>query len=426
MHLIAIVVLMTILLIGTLRPVNLGALALVGAFAVGTLVAGEEPRAIYAGFPADLFVLIFGVTYLFGIASVNGTVEWVVNALTRLVRGNAALVPWAIFLVTAIPTTAGALGPATVAMVAPILLPLARRYGISPRLAGLMVAHGSAAGNFSPVNPLGAIVNGTVQRSGFTTSPVRLFVANFLYNVALGVVIYFAFGGLELWRRRVNGLRPPAGAAADAGPYAAQSNGDVPHGSTTIRVTTLACIVVAAAGALVFRLDLGMLVVTAAVMLQLLFPATSRGALTRVSWSTVLLICGVITYMTLLQRMGTIQLVGDTMAGVGTPRLGTLLICAIAAVTSAFASSTAVLGTLIPLSIPLLNTGEVPVTGMIIALAVSATVVDATPFSNVGALVVASAPQDEQERTFRAVFLWGMVMVVTAPLATWVAFILMG
>jgi di/tricarboxylate transporter len=357
---------------------------------------------------------------------VNGTLEWVVNALTSLVRGNAALVPWAIFLVTAIPTTAGALGPATVAMVAPILLPLARRYDISPRLAGLMVAHGSSAGNFSPVNPLGAIVNGTVQRSGFAISPVRLFVANFLYNVALGLVIYFAFGGLELWRRRVNGLRQPAGSKPDADPYAPQSDGVVPDGATTVHVTTLACIVVAATGALVFRLDLGMLVVTAAVMLQLLFPATSRGALARVSWSTVLLICGIITYMTLLQRMGTIQLVGDTVARIGTPRVGTLLVCAIAAVTSAFASSTAVLGTLIPLSIPLLNTGEVPVTGLIIALAISATVVDATPFSNVGALVVASTPQEEQEPTFRAVFLWGMVMVATAPLATWVAFILIG
>ena len=34
---------------------------------------GQDIRTLYSGFPVDLFVLLFGVTYLFGIASVNGT-----------------------------------------------------------------------------------------------------------------------------------------------------------------------------------------------------------------------------------------------------------------------------------------------------------------------------------------------------------------
>ena len=84
------------------------------------------------------------------------------------------------------------------------------------------------------------------------------------------------------------------------------------------------------------------------------------------------------------------------------------------------------LGRLIPLSVPLLSTGEVAVAGVVIALAICATVVDASPFSSVGALVLANSPETEQERMFRDLFAWGMAMVVSAPLATWASFILLG
>jgi hypothetical protein len=75
----AIIGLLLIVVAATLRPVNAGAIALVGTFAVGTFVAGEDIRTLNSGFPVDLFVLVFGVTYLFGIASVNGPIQWVVS-----------------------------------------------------------------------------------------------------------------------------------------------------------------------------------------------------------------------------------------------------------------------------------------------------------------------------------------------------------
>src|SRR6266581_1999772 len=101
---------------------------------------------------------------------------------------------------------------------------------------------------------------------------------------------------------------------------------------TPVRLVTPLCIVLAAVGALVFRLDLGMLAVSAAVVLHLLFPSTSEGAFSKIGWPTIVLICGVVTYMALLQRSGAIKLVGDAV--VSTPTLGVLLICFVAAITS--------------------------------------------------------------------------------------------
>ena len=136
------------------------------------------------------------------------------------------------------------------------------------------------------------------------------------------------------------------------------------------------------------------------------------------------MICGVVTYMALLQRIGAIKVVGDSV--VNTPTLGVLLICYVAAITSVVAASPGVLGVVIPVSIPLLSTGAVSVTAVVIALAISATVVDASPFSAGGALVLANCPEPDRQQMFHVLFWWGMAMAVSAPLATWLVFILIG
>ena len=63
----------------TIVPINMGILAFVGAFLVGTLVA-DETKAIAAGFPAELFLALVGITYLFATprttAPSTGSFRW--------------------------------------------------------------------------------------------------------------------------------------------------------------------------------------------------------------------------------------------------------------------------------------------------------------------------------------------------------------
>ncbi len=190
------------------------------------------------------------------------------------------------------------------------------------------------------------------------------------------------------------------------------------------QVITLVVILGVAVGALVFDLEIGFLALIAAALLHLLFPSRFEQADRRIVWSVVLLICGVVTFVGALQRYGTIDVVGNGIAGLGNPLLTAFLLCLVGAVTSAFASSAGLLGVLIPLAVPFLVQGEVGVTAMVIALAVSATVVDSTPFSSVGALTLANAPEADRGPLFRTMLAWGMAMVVTAPVITWLVFIL--
>jgi di/tricarboxylate transporter len=444
-HAIGVIGLVLIFVIGALRPINLGALSLVMTFLVGSIFARESVKDMYGGFPVDILVLLAGLTYLFAIASNNGTVERVVAGASKLIKGQRALVPWVVFVAAALPTMGGAPAPAGVALLAPLALRLAHRYDLDRRMIGLMVVHGAASGNFSPLNVLGAIVTQTVARNGLEMSSTALFLGNLAYNAALGVTIYLVFGGLSLimrsgreamfWRSALAGAveaaRPSDYHEVESTERLSAIAGDgVERGETdqgrlaANQVCTVLAILSVAVAALVFGINIGFLAFGAAALLHMIFPSSSGEADKRIAWRVVLLACGVLTYVSALQRYGTVEAIGNGVAALGSPLLIGLLICGVGAVTSAFAASPGILGAMIPLAVPFMARGDVGTTGMVVALAISATVVDATPFSAVGALVVANADDQERPRIYRGLLLWGGAMVLTAPLMTWLIFIL--
>jgi di/tricarboxylate transporter len=464
--LLATVILLAVFVIGTVLPVNLGALALIAAILVGPAVLGQSVKDVLGGFPADLFVLIFGVTYLFSLATVNGTIEWLVERCARLVDGRRALLPVMLFAVAAVPTSLGALAPASVAMLAPVALRLAHRYSVSAKLAALMVLYGSTAGNFSPLNPLGAIVNGTMRRVGLPTDPLFLYLVSFLYNVGIGALIFCVGGGLVLLREARQGVRVGAaipaavgsvgtGSSVPTGPAAQPDDapatgpgsggtgsgsggtgsgsggtgsgsggtGSGPPAANLCQVVTLLCLLGVAVLALGLRLDVGVCALAAAVGLNMLFPRSSEGATKYVSWNVILLICGIVTYVEMLERTGTLDLLGRSLIAIGWPLLAIVLVLAVGALSSAFASSAGILGAMVPIMVPLIvSSGGSPV-AIVTALAICVTVVDASPFSSIGALALSNARESDRNEVQGALLRWCAAMVVTAPLITGLALV---
>ncbi|MEV7286127.1 SLC13 family permease [Streptomyces sp. NPDC093252] len=449
-HVISIIALALVFTIATFTSVHMGALAIVAAFLVGTFFVHETTDEIFGGFPGDLFVVLVGVTFLFAIAKNNGTVDWLVHASTRAVRGRIALIPWVMFLVTAVLTAVGAVVPAAVAIIAPIGMGFAVRYRINPVLLGLFIINGASAGGFSPISIFGSITNGVVERNDLPGNPTLLFVSSFVFNVVLCVVVFFMFGGRKLLGRRADDLTDALGGGTGTAPRAGvgtPSGGGgtalrtapapAPTGTVAlddpaglrlnrVRALTLTGLLGLVVGALFFDLNVGMLALTVTVVLSLLSPESAKGAVDRCAWSTVLLVCGIVTFVSMMERIGTIDWLGTSVADIGAPLLGALLICGIGAVVSAFASTTGILGALIPLAVPFLLAGEVGAVGMVTALAISSSVVDSSPISTSGALVTANAPEEQRDVVFRRLMTWGMSMAVIAPLVTWTIFVVPG
>ena len=455
---VSLLILLVILVIATVLPINMGALGFGAAFLLGTLVLGLSVDEILANFPAGLFLTLAGITYLFAIAQINGTVDLLIRGAIRLVGGRIAAIPWIMFAVTALLVGIGALF--AVAIVAPIALRFAFRYKINPLMMGMMVVHGALGGAFTPISVYGSFVNGLVSDSGLDNSPIMLTVAPLAFNAAIGALLFFLLGGTKLLSARTHhhdddeaiaGEAVSAGAVTGGEPASAGTATARGHGVQAAaspedpapeerspeeagtrerirpeQIATVVGLLVFAVLTVVWTLDVGFTSIIIGVLLALVNPKATKGAVDKIAWSTVLLIAGVLTYVGVLEEAGTIDYISDAIAGLGAPLLAALLICYLGGIASAFASSVAILGVMIPLAIPFLQQGGIGAVGFIVALAIATTVVDVSPFSTNGALVLANAQDIDRDRFYRQMLAYAAVVVVLGPLLAWGVFVLPG
>ena len=422
-ELLSILVLCAVFFLATAFPIHMGALAIAAAFVFGMFVlpgdSGAKVDQIVGGFPGGLFFVLAGVTYLFAIAKNNGTVDWMVHAAMRSVRGRIGLMPWVMFFVAAALAAVGAATPAAVAMIAPIGIAFAMRHGINPVLVGLMIVNGASAGGFSPIGIFGSITNNVIERNGLESNPATLFLVVMSFNVVVAAVLVFLFRGGD---RAQVAATPDAGASA-VPPVDAAARVPV---LDVYRALTVGGLLALATGALFFGLDVGLSAFVLAVFLSAVHPAGAKGAVNQIAWSTVLLVCGIVTYVSLMESLGTIDYLGNVVAGISVVLVGALAICYIAGIVSAFASTTGILGALIPLAVPFLERQEISAIGLVAALAISASIVDSSPFSTSGSLVVANAPAEQRDLMYRRLLQWGFSMVALAPLAAWLVLVVPG
>ena len=469
-HVIAICVLALMFIVATAMPINMGVLAFVGAFLVGTLIAGMETKTIMSGYPAELFLTLVGITFLFAQAQNNGTIDWLVRLAVRAVGGRIAAIPWVMFAITALLTSVGAVSPAAVAIIAPIALGFAAKYKINPLMMGLLVIHGAQGGGFSPISIYGGITNKVVLEAGLPISPLTTAFTSLGVNLAVSVLLFFVFGGAKLMRQQVplaersgKGLPvspfgPPVAVAAQgpqiygdaenesaseerltkerssaavgavgatgSGSAAGHAAVDLNEGPTFHQMFTVVGLIALAVLTLMYKLDIGFVAITIGLLISILSPQVQKRAIGQVSWPEIMLIVGVSTYVGVMQKMGTITWVGDSAASLASPLTVALLLLFVGAIVSAFASSTAVLGSLIPLAVPFLasGTGVDPI-GFIAAMAVASTIVDVSPFSTNGALVLASAQHIDRDVFLRQLMIYGGIVTLVAPLVLWVLFV---
>lgn len=429
-ELICVIILGLMFVIGTWRDINMGLLGFVAAAGVGGLVLHQAPEDFLAGFPVDLFLTLVGLTYLFGFAQNNGVIEVIVNWCVKLVGGRTTLMPWIFFALTAILISLGALF--AVAIIAPLALSFARKHRINQFMVGLLVVHGALAGAFSPISVYGIFINDYLAKNGLTPTPVSLFLAPLIFNVIFALVVYTVL-------HRRPGLRAEADDAlssdregsefesAETGSSDIDSSGtgNSAVGTSTIRLTrtqvpTLIGLIAMALSVLIFSWDVGIVTITIAIVLTFINPAAGKAAMAKVSWSVVILITGVLTYIAVLQAAGTVEWVSAGISAIGIPLLAALLLFYMSGLISALASSLAIIGVVIALAVPFLESGDVHVGGFVAALAIAATIVDISPFSTNGAMLLANVHSTIRDRYYKQMISYAGLMCLIGPGLAWV------
>lgn len=408
--------LVLIFLLAFWRTLPMGAVALSFAYFLGTFYFDFTSQEVSSGFPGHLIITLIGVTYLFGIGHVNGTVDQIVFSLVTAVRGRVELIPWVFFILAMAITASGALSVATLSILMPIGMGFATRNKINPLLMGLSIINGTNAGGFSPVAVYYQIISGVLEPKGISIDAVPMFIFTMLGSFLLNIVAFLMYGGLQLWRGSRSGVEEVPKSSS----LVAEKNPWKP-----MQALTIATMVVVMAATVIFGHDVGYMAITGAIILAAFHPEQAQEGLKRIGWGVVLLIGGMVTYVGVLDSAGVINDLAERVANIGTPLMAALVLCYIASFITMFASSNAMFVIIAPLAAPLLLGGEVGVLGFAVALVLSVVTTDSSPTSTAGALVVANVPEHREQRTFNALIRWAFGLLLFVPLITWLVFIVM-
>ena len=399
--------LLAVVAIGGFARVNLGVLAMSVAWIVG-LAAGIPAATVAAGFPSGLFVTLFAVTFLFGMARANGTLERLIGPIARHAAAGKAALPIVFFIFAAAVSACGVGNIGAVALLAPIGLAAAEKAGVGAFLMTVMIVNGANAGAFSPFAYTGIIANSLTARQGLAMNPwTQIFLPSFIAQAVI------AFGAFFVLRRKDK----PVAAAIEKSEARSSWN--------AAQKLTTAALALFIFGVAALKLDVGFLALSLAVCLLLMGAGEPEAALKAVPWDAVLMVCGMGTLIATIESSGGLELLSAFVARLARPGTAAGYLALFAGAASNYSSSS---GVVMPAFIPLVpglisRMGGGDPVALVSAINVGSHVVDVSPLSTLGALCLASASANEdKKRLFRALLFWGLSMTIVGALICHVVF----
>jgi di/tricarboxylate transporter len=390
---------------------NVGVVSLVFAWIVGVYFGGMKFEQITAGFPVQLFLTITGVTLLFAQAQSNGTLDKLARRAVSLCRGNAGVVPMMFFVLAASLASIGPGNIATAALLAPMAMAVAGRAGISPFLMAIMLGNGANAGSLSPFAPTGVIVNELMARIGAGGHEWITYRNNVVAHTVVAFGGYFVLGGWRLFRSRY----------VDAGELTARPDDrfERPHWITLAVISALILSV------LLLKINIGMGAFLGAAILVLLGAADHAGAISKMPWGVIVMVCGVTVLVSLLERTQGIDLFSGLIAHIASRESVTAVVAFLTGLISVYSSTS---GVVLPAFLPAVP-GLVERLGLSDPFAIASSMnvgshlVDVSPLSTIGALCLAgAAPGTETRSLFNKLLAWGLSMTVIGALTCWLLF----
>lgn len=413
---ISLLVLVIAIYIGFKRGINTGLVSITGAYILGFFVleaneklgkdvALSDPAGkfstLVSGWPNSLFFILLGVTLLFGIAKVNGTLALIARKSARLAGGNRKLIPIIFFILA---TVIAAIGPGNIAVCAlllPIAMSVAHEERIGPLLMAGMVIAGSNAGGLSPLAPTGIIAVTLSEKIGLANMGMRIFYNMVIAQVIIAAVIYIILGGFRL------------------SSHSESARGAVEAFDGRQKATILVILLVVVA-VIVFKAHLGLVGFAGATILLLIRAADEKDSILSVPWSTLLLVCGVGVLVNVVSIAGGITTLTDALSSFMNARTAAPIMTVIGGLMSSVSSASGVvMPTLIPTVPGLIEKlgANITPTALVSAIILGAHVVTNSPLSTLGALAMASAGDEvDRGKLFRELLVLGFGGIIFGAL----------
>ena len=423
------------------EDLNVGFLGIAFGIIVGGVFAGTPATKVMNAFPLSLFMILVGVTFLFGMAQTNGTMEKLTAYSIRACKGNTALVPIIIYILATFITTIGPGNIAGCALMAPVAMAIASKVKMPAFLMTLLVVGACNGAAFSPFAPTGIISNGIIAKCapelGIPADYLNTLAWKIHFNstIAQGFVNiggFFVMGGLK-W------LSEQKGAALDIDELAPKPEPFNAAQKTTLLMVAILIILVVVPGlpgmkgvfpkAITNMLsNVGSISFVLSIVLMLTGYGDSKAAVKVMPWSVIMMVCGVSVLIDVMDKAGGLNFLVEVMASVAGPTTICFWTAFVPAVISAYSSSS---GVVMPMFLPM-TPGLVELTGgdpiaIISAIDVGSHLVDTSPLSTLGALCIASAGEEEDKGVlFRKLLIWGLSMSIVSGIVCYVFFGILG
>lgn len=399
----SLVALLVAIVLSCTSRVNVGLLAIAFAWLIGTGPAGWRADQVMAGFPASLFITLTGVTLLFGLAEVNGTLEQLARRVIRWSGGHPRVIPVVFFLAAGLLSSVGPGAISAVALLVPLAMAIGGQAGVPRVLTALMVANGANAGNLSPISAVGIIANSRMAEAGLGQHEFRVWFANFAAHLLVAIAAWLLF-------RRADEPLPADVTTAERAP--AQTVG-------MSRTQQLTALIIAGwiVGVVGFELNVGLSAFAAASLLIIAGTGDETAAIKRIPWSVILMVCGVTVLIGVLEKTGGLDLFTALLAAIATPATINGTIAFVSGLISSWSSTS---GVVLPAFLPTVpglveQLGGGNPLGIALSINVGASMVDVSPLSTIGALCVATVTDPTAaRRLFRQLLIWGLSMAVVS------------
>ena len=426
LSIIALVVLAVVIAIGFIKKVNLGFLAIGAAFIL-SMVAGIGPKYVTKAFDSDMFVTLVGVTFLFGMASQNGTLDLFSKKVVALVGKRTVLIPILMFFLSAF---ISAIGPGHIAagiLMTTFAVYLAFEMKINPITTALFAKLGANAGCASPLSLTGQlglkltnnlvsdVTNADiVDRLGF--SGLHFFMATLVSGFIFTLLLYIFTKSYKV--KADNPLKLK----------------DIPKFNWKQWVT-IGAIVMMVVLCIGFQMNTGLTAFVMAAILVLLQCADEKKAIKGIPWGTLVFICGVGVLVSVIDMMGGIDMISNLLQKLMGPSTATPVLAATSGILSWVSSTTGVVMPAMFKMLPnILRTFGSSVNYMELISAITATSFAAaiSPLSTGGAIIMSSysaskeTTNEEMNKIFKFLFLLSVANVLLNVLLSWIGVFRLG
>ena len=415
----SLVVLGVVVAIGFIKKVNLGFLALGAAFILGT-IGGMKAKAITSGFDSSMFVTLVGVTFLFGMASQNGTLDLFSKKIVALVGKHTVLIPVLMFFLSAF---ISAIGPGHIAagiLMTTFAVYLAFEMDINPVTTALFAKLGANAGCASPLSLTGVLAKSLAEKeldkitSGTLSDPTgvltaqlqnyntaHIFLSTLLSGLIFTVIIYIATKSYKV--KADNPLKLK----------------DIPKFNKS-QIYTIFAIVAMVVLCIGFKFDTGLTAFVAASVLILLGAADEKKAIKGIPWGTLVFICGVGTLISVINQLGGISLISDFLTSHMGPKSANPILAATSGILSWVSSTT---GVVMPALFPIASEVVIKFAPnlhfqeLIAALTATSFAAAISPLSTGGAIIMSSisaskeTTNEENNKMFKNLYLLSVANV---------------